>query len=48
MEAAHLFQANKAPGGDYVGADGALIDDIRARNPAFYSVMDNWKIGLIR
>ena len=48
MEAAHLFQANQSPGGAYVGADGELIDDVRARNPAFYSVMDNWKIGLVR
>ena len=48
MEAAHLFQQNKAPGGQYAGADGGVVDDVWARNPAFYSVMENWKIGLIR
>lgn len=48
MEAAHLFQQNQAPGGAYVGADGGSVDDVWARNPAFYSVMENWKIGLVR
>ena len=48
MEAAHLFQVNKAPGGQYVGAGGEELDDVMARNPAFYSVMDNYKIGVIR
>ena len=47
MEAAYLFQTNKAPGGQYVGHDGEAFEDVRARNPAFYSVADNWKIPVI-
>ena len=47
MEAAHLFQANKSPGGLYVSHDNESVDEVRARNPAFYSVVDNWKIALL-
>ena len=47
MECAYLFQTNKAPGGTYIGADGETIEDVRSRNPAFYSVADNWKISVV-
>lgn len=46
METAHLFQSNQSPGGEYLGADGSLVEDISARNPAFFSVMDNWRVGV--
>ena len=47
QEAAYLFQTNKAPGGSYVTASGEEIDDIVARNPALYDVVDNFKLPVI-
>ena len=47
MEAAYLYQTNKAPGGPFVNAEGDTVTDVMTRNPAFFSVADNWKVGVV-
>ena len=47
QEAAYLFQTNKAPGGVYITADGQEVEELMARNPALYSVVDNYKLPVI-
>ena len=48
QEAAYLYQSAKYIGGDLVSADGQTEDEMLARNPAFYTLIDAYKVGMVR